>query len=133
MERYAALGVPSFRMVSLEVPGRKSGKPMSTVLVLERYENREYLISMLGEGADWVKNVRAAGGSAVIRHGGRRAVRLVEVPAEERAPILKEYVRIAPGGRRHFPVGLEATVEEYGPIAAQYPVFRVEPAGDSAT
>jgi hypothetical protein len=35
-----------------------------------------------------VRNVRAAGGRAVILSGGRRAVRLVEIPEGKRAPVM---------------------------------------------
>jgi deazaflavin-dependent oxidoreductase (nitroreductase family) len=125
MGRYAALGKMSFGMVTLDVPGRKSGRINSTVLVLTPHGGEEYLISMLGEGVDWVRNLRAADGRAVIRHGGRREVRLEEVDAAKRAPILKEYLKRAPGGRPHFPIGPDAPVEAFEPLAERYPVFRI--------
>ena len=52
-------------------------------------EGKRYLVSMLGPGSDWVKNVEAAHGDAVIRHGRRRPVHLVAMPPEQRAPILR--------------------------------------------
>ncbi len=103
MGRFASLGVPSYSMVTLEVPGRKSGKATSTVLVVARHGGAEYLVSMLGQHADWVRNARAAGGQVTLHHGERKAVRLVEVIPEERAPILKAYLRAAPGARPHIP------------------------------
>jgi hypothetical protein len=39
--------------------------------VIADYGNERYLVSMLGEGASWVRNVRAAGGPAALRHGDR--------------------------------------------------------------
>ena len=126
MGRYAALGIPAFRMVTLEVPGRKSGRPTATVLVVAHHEGGEYLISMLGTQADWVRNVRAAGDRAVIRHGKSRPVRLLDVPAPERAPILQAYLHVAPGARPHFPIGPDAPLDEFELIAAEYPVFRIE-------
>lgn len=134
--RYASVGVPSLGMVTLEVPGRRSGRTTSTVLVLLHHAGGDYLVSMLGNGADWVRNVHAAGGHATIRHGKRRAVQLEEVAATERPPILKAYLQLAPGGRPHFPVGPDADVSEFEPIAASYPVFRVAEAtatGEPAT
>ncbi|MCC6386574.1 MAG: nitroreductase family deazaflavin-dependent oxidoreductase [Dehalococcoidia bacterium] len=127
MGRFAAIGVPSFGMVSLEVPGWKSGRTHATVLVLLRFEGREYLVSMLGESAAWVRNVRAAGGAAVLRHGAAHPVLLVEVPTAERPPILRAYLEVAPGGRPHIPVDRNASVSAFEPVAAEYPVFRVEP------
>ncbi len=129
MGRYAALGIPSFSMVTLDVPGRKSGRMTSTVLVIAHHEGDDYLVSMLGEGVDWVRNVRAASGRAAIRHGRSHPVQLEEVRVEERAPILKAYLRAAPGGRPHFPIGPDAPVEAFEPLAAVYPVFRVAGAG----
>jgi hypothetical protein len=89
-------------------------------------EGNRYLVSMLGPGSDWVKNVEAAHGDSVLRHGHRRTVRLVLVPPEQRAPILREYVRIAPSGRRHFPLSVDAPLSEFEAIAERYPAYRID-------
>jgi hypothetical protein len=48
------------------------------------------LPGMLGEGMNWVvANVRATGGHAVLRHGGREAVLLEDVAPADRIPILR--------------------------------------------
>ncbi len=73
----------------------------------------QYAGSMLGERSPWVHNVRATGGRAVVRHGGRREVRLVEVPPADRGPILKAYLGRAVGGRPHIPVDPRAPLEEF--------------------
>jgi hypothetical protein len=125
MGRYASSGIPAFGMVTLEVPGRTSGKITSTVLVLSHYEGREYLVSMLGERSHWVQNARANGGRALIRHGKSRPVMLLEVPVSARAPILCAYLRKTPGARAHFPIGTDAPVEAFVPLAGEYPVFEV--------
>ena len=125
MGHYAALGIPSFSMVTLGVPGRKSGRMTSTVLVIARHAGDDYLVSMLGEGVDWVRNARAAGGRVVIRHGRTHAVQLEDVEVGVRAPILRTYLQRAPGARPHFPIGPEAPVEAFEALAARYPVFRV--------
>jgi hypothetical protein len=83
---------------------------------------------MLGPNSEWVKNIEAAHGDAVIHQGRRHRVRLVLVPAEERAPILREYVRIATSGRRHFPLPVGAPLSEFAAIAGRYPVYRIDPA-----
>jgi hypothetical protein len=87
-----------------------------------------YLVSMLGENCNWVRNVRTAGGLATIRHGRARACRLVEVAVGERAPILKRYLQKVPGARPHLPVDRNAPLAEFETIAAHYPIFRVETA-----
>jgi hypothetical protein len=50
---------------------------------------------MLGERSPWVRNIRAAGGAAAIKHGQRHDVHLVEVPADARAPLGPGPERIA--------------------------------------
>jgi deazaflavin-dependent oxidoreductase (nitroreductase family) len=111
--------------VTLEVIGRKSGRIVSLPLVVVMVAGQRYLVSMLGEEAQWVRNVRAAGGRAVIRSGGREAVQLQEVPAKQRAPILKAYLQIATGARPHIPVNKDAPLAEFEQIAAAFPVFRL--------
>jgi deazaflavin-dependent oxidoreductase (nitroreductase family) len=119
------LGVAPNYLVTLEVAGRKSGKTVSLPLVMAVVDGERYLVSMLGQEAQWVLNVRAAGGRAVIRSGRREAVRLVDVPVEQRAPILKAYLKRAPGARPHVSVDKDAALAEFEKIAAEMPVFRV--------
>jgi hypothetical protein len=52
-------------------------------------------------------------------------VRLEEIPAERRAPILKAYLQRAPGARPHVPVDKSAPLVDFERIAPSYPVFRV--------
>lgn len=122
----AGIGLPPSFMATLEVRGRASGRRRSNPVVIATVAGERYLVSMLGPGSDWVKNVDAARGDAVLRHGRRHRVHLVPVPPEQRAPILREYVRIAPSGRQHFPVAVGAPLSELAAIAERYPVYRVE-------
>ena len=119
----AGLG-PSY-LVALETIGRRSGRSGAVPLVLADWAGARYAVSMLGERSPWVHNVRAAEGRAVLRHGGRREVRLTEVPPAERAPILKAYLARAVGGRPHIPVDPGAPLAAFGRVAADYPVFRI--------
>jgi deazaflavin-dependent oxidoreductase (nitroreductase family) len=130
--RLAAAGAGPRWLVTVEVTGRRTGKTISFPAVIADYDNGRYLVSMLGEDTSWVRNVRAAGGRAVLRHGGREPVRLQEVDVDRRAPILRCYLQRAPGARAHIPVDYRAPVEAFEPIAAQYPVFRVTPAQEAA-
>jgi deazaflavin-dependent oxidoreductase (nitroreductase family) len=111
--------------VTLEVTGRKSGRTVSLPVVLAIVDRQRYLVSMLGEDAQWVQNVRAAGGRAAIKSGGCEEVRLEEVPVEQRAPILKEYLQRAPGARPHVHVDKDAPLAEFEKVAVGFPVFRV--------
>jgi deazaflavin-dependent oxidoreductase (nitroreductase family) len=123
------LGLPPSIGAALEVSGRTSGLRRSNPVVITAVEGKRYLVSMLGTGSDWVKNVEAAQGDAVIRQGRRRRVKLAAVPPEQRAPILREYVRIAPGGRVHFPLPVGAPLSDFKAIADRYPVYRIDPYG----
>jgi len=111
----AATGLPPRSMVALEVTGRSTGRIRTTVLAMPQYGGNRYLVSMLGNNSSWVRNARA-NPDAVIRHGRRRSVRLVEIPASQRAPVLKKYVRIARSGRRHFPVAPRCPSSTRSPI-----------------
>ena len=124
--RWYLLGLSSREMAVLEVRGRASGQRRSTPVVIATVEGKRYLVSMLGPGSDWVKNVEAAHGDAVLRQGRRRPVRLVGVSPAERAPILSEYVRVATSGRYHFPVAVGAPLSEFEAIAEHYPVYRID-------
>jgi hypothetical protein len=111
--------------VSLETRGRKTGRVHAIPVVIGEYEGGRYLVSMLGERSGWVPNIRAAGGRAVIKHGRRQEVLLVEVPVDQRAPIIKAYLRRANGARPHIRVAHNAPIAEFEKVAADHPVFRI--------
>jgi deazaflavin-dependent oxidoreductase (nitroreductase family) len=114
--------------VTLEVRGRRTGRLISFPVAVTDYQGERYLVSMLGKDANWVRNVRAAGGRVVLRRRGRQTVHLEEVETAARAPILRRYLAIAPGSRPHIPVDRNAPLAEFERIAEQYPVFRITPA-----
>jgi len=72
------------------------------------------------------------GGDACIIGGWRRRGKLEEVPVERRAPIIKEYIRLAPGARPHVGLGPNATIEECQSVAPNHPVFRIVYRDESA-
>ena len=121
----AAAGLPPHRVKALEVRGRRTGRLISFPVVVADFEGEHYLVAMLGASANWVANVRAAGGKAVLQHGRREPIRLEEVEPGARAPILKRYLALAPGARAHFPVDRSAALSEFEVIAPSYPVFRI--------
>ena len=109
----------------LEVLGRTSGAVTRVPLVIVRFRGSWYLVSMFGEDANWVRNVRSADGRATLIHGRRRSVRLVEVPVVDRPPILKRYLLFALGARPHVPVHWRAPRSEFEGAASRFPVFQV--------
>lgn len=116
------------RAATLEVRGRRSGRIISFPVAVAHSDGGRYLVAMLGQNTSWVRNVRAADGRATLRQGRRHPARLVEVAVADRAPILRQYLDIAPGARPHFPVDRRAPLAEFARIAEQYPVFRIDPA-----
>lgn len=130
--QFAAGVLSPRRAVTLEVRGRRSGRMISFPVVVADVAGERYLVAMLGERARWVANVRAAGGRAALRRGSRQEVRLEEVDAADRAPILRRYLALAPGARPHFPISRHAPLADFEAIAAQFPVFRVVPAAEVA-
>ena len=118
----------------LTVPGRKSGEPRTTPVSPLTVDGRRYIVAGL-EGADWVKNVRASGWAVLARGREEQRVRLVELPVEERAPILREFPREVPHGVQFFRQlhGVSGDPEEFAALAPRCPVFRLEewhPAAD---
>jgi hypothetical protein len=121
----AARSATSNGLVALDVIGRKSGRVVSFPLVMVTVDGQRYLASMLGDNTQWVRNVRAVSGRAVLRSGGREDVRLEEISVDQRAPILKAYLQVASGARPHVPVDKDAPLAEFEKIAAAHPVFRL--------
>lgn len=121
----ASWGLSSNSVVTLEVTGRKSGRTVSLPVVVAIVDGERYLVSMLGENVNWVQNVRAAGGKALLHSGGREKIHLEEVAASQRASILKAYLQRAPGARPHVPVNKDAPLAEFAKVASAFPVFRV--------
>ncbi len=122
-----SLGIMPKRWVTLEVTGRRSGRTVRFPLGMADWAGHWYLVPMLGEGCNWVRNVRAADGQAVLcrRHAVR--CRLVELPEGERPVILRRYLQTVPGARPHMPVGPHAPIADLAVIASRYPVFLVVP------
>jgi hypothetical protein len=120
-----SLGLFPNYLVTLEVVGRQSGKIIKFPLVLVVVNKERYLVSMLGEKANWVLNLKATDGKATLRHGKSEEVILEEVDVSQRAEIIKAYLHIAPGARGHIPVEKDASISEFEEIAPRYPVFKI--------
>jgi len=119
-------GGPDY-LVTLEVPGRRSGRIVSLPLVVAVVDGERYLVSMLGEKVNWVRNVKAAGGNVTLRHGRREEVHLEEVAPDRRAPVLKAYLKRATNARAHLPIDKDAPLAEFERVSPRFPVFRVVP------
>ena len=112
-----AMKLGFWNVETLVVPRRKSGEPQSVPVIPVEHEGARYVVSTRGE-SDWVRNLRAAGGGELRRKGEAQKVRVVELPVEERPPVIAAY---------RAKVGRE--VDQYFeklPDPADHPVFRLE-------
>ena len=112
-----AMKLGFWNVETLVVPRRKSGEPQSVPVIPLEHEGARYVVSTRGE-SDWVRNLRAAGGGELRRKGEAQKVRVVELPVEERPPVIAAY---------RAKVGQE--VDQYFkklPDPADHPVFRLE-------
>jgi deazaflavin-dependent oxidoreductase (nitroreductase family) len=123
------IGLGMKELPVLTVPGRKSRKPRSTPLSVLELEGERYLLEGF-PGADWARNVRAAGGAATLTTGKRREqVRLVELDPQEALPVLRAWpVRIPDGAKIMADAGVveAVTPEAFEAVAGRCGVFRVE-------
>lgn len=127
-------GLSPRHVVTLEVPGRTSGLIRRTTLVRIEHGGEGFLVSLAGE-SEWVRNVRAAGGRVVLGRRERRAATLLEVPADERAPVIRAYLlragrgagstAVANEARYSFRVDADASLEGIRRVVEHYPVFRI--------
>jgi deazaflavin-dependent oxidoreductase (nitroreductase family) len=120
------IGLPFGPMQLLTVPGRTTGLPRTTPVAPVLVDGVTY-ICQAHPHADWVKNARAAGHGTLTRGRSTRAVDLVEVPEQERGPILREFPGQVPRGVDAFVRnGLvrAPTPEAFAAAAPGIPVFR---------
>jgi deazaflavin-dependent oxidoreductase (nitroreductase family) len=114
----------------LTVAGRKSGKPRSTPVDVMRNGQQRWLVAPYGT-TNWVRNTRAAGQVILSRGGRRQTWRVTEVPAAERVPVLRLYLREVPVTRRYFDVTANSSDQDWAAEADRHPVFRLSPTDDS--
>jgi deazaflavin-dependent oxidoreductase (nitroreductase family) len=125
----ARLGLGPAHTYLLTVRGRRTGRPYTTPVTLVEHDGELWLVAPFGE-RNWVKNARAAG-SVQLRRGRRTTrARVSEVPAQERAPILRKYVERVPTVARFFDAPKGAPEERFAAEAGGHPVFRLRPQPD---
>ena len=120
------LGVSIGTMHILSIPGRKTGKMRSTPVSVLRVNGQRYILTGLETG--WVKNARAAGWGLLSYGRRQERVALLELPVEERSPILREFPAQVPGGVQFFErlLDLPSDPEAFAQAAPRCPVFRLE-------
>jgi deazaflavin-dependent oxidoreductase (nitroreductase family) len=124
------LGVSLAGSRVLEVPGRKSGEPRRTPVNLMTFEGARYLVAPRGH-TQWVKNLRASGEGRLLVGRRAEAFSAVELPDDEKPPLLRAYLKRWKWevGQFFGGVGPDASDEELRRIGPDHPVFRLGPPG----
>lgn len=110
----------------LSVRGRKSGRMQRIPVNPHTSEGEQYLVSARGH-SQWARNMRAAG-DGELRVGRKvRAFTAVELPDEEKLPILRTYLEKWGWQVKEYFAGVtaESSDEEILAIAPDHPVFRI--------
>lgn len=109
---------------NLTAPGRKTGKSYTTPVSLVEQDDGRWLVAPYGE-VNWVRNTRAAGEVVLSRGGKSETLTATEVPADQRAPILKTYFDREGFARQYTDFTPDTSLEEYAEAASQHPVFKL--------
>lgn len=121
------LGLSVWGSRVLRVKGRKSGEWHTNPVNLLTYHGQEYLVSPRGN-TQWVRNIRVSGEGELVLGSKVQRFKPVEIPDEQKVPILRDYLK-----RWKFEVGMffggvsaDSSDGELRRIAPDHPVFRVE-------
>lgn len=120
-----AAGIGPNYAATLEVRGHKTGRTISFPVVVADYQGERYLVAMLGQKTNWVRNLRADHHVVLLHRKNRETVSLVEDFTDNRAAILRRYLELAPGARPFFPIDRNASLSNFDRIIDDYPIFRI--------
>ena len=109
----------------LTVRGRKSGQPHTVPVILVERDGQRWLVAPYGV-VQWVRNIRTAGTATLTRGRHSEAISVTELPAEEAAPVLKQYLSHVSGGvRSYFDARKDSPIEAFEREASRHPVFQI--------
>ena len=108
----------------LTVRGRKSGQPHTVPVILIEQDGQRWLVAPYG-AVQWVRNIRAAGTATLTRGRRSEAISVTELPAQEAAPILKQYLINVAAVRPYFDVTRDSPLEAFEREAPRHPVFQI--------
>ncbi|MEU4672926.1 nitroreductase family deazaflavin-dependent oxidoreductase [Amycolatopsis sp. NPDC023774] len=124
-------GIAFGPMQLLTVKGRRTGQPRTFPIAVNELSGGRYIFQAFPKAA-WVANARAADTVTLTRGRKTSTARLVEVPVEDRRPLLRQLVATSPVsvGKRFVTTGLAgaASPDAVAESADRIAVFRVEPA-----
>jgi deazaflavin-dependent oxidoreductase (nitroreductase family) len=120
------LGLSAWGSRILEVRGRTSGEPRRNPVNPLDFDGGRYLVAPRGH-TQWVRNLRAAGEGQLLLGSRREHFTAVELPDDEKEPILRAYLRRWRWevGQFFQGVGPDSPAEDLQRIAPDHPVFRI--------
>ncbi|WP_197039893.1 nitroreductase family deazaflavin-dependent oxidoreductase [Nocardia sp. NRRL WC-3656] len=128
------IGVLLGPVMLLTVAGRRTGLPRTNPVDVFEHGDQRWLVATHTGDAQWVRNLRAAGRGSLVAGHRRLDFTAVELPTDQAAAVLNDVVglRIARrlGGvvlRRTLGVGRHAGPNDFARIAAEHPVFELNP------
>jgi len=108
----------------LTVPGRRTGRPLSTPITLVEDGNTRWLVAPYGDVA-WVRNARAAGQITLSRGKRSETLPIRELPSTEAAPVLQRYITRVPITRPYFDAKPDSPLAAFITEAPRHPVFHL--------
>jgi deazaflavin-dependent oxidoreductase (nitroreductase family) len=111
----------------LEVRGRASGQWRRTPVNPLEFEGTRYLVAPRG-ATQWVRNLRANPEGRLLVGRRIEPFAAVELPDEEKVPLLRAYLKRWKWevGAFFGGVGADSSFEDLARIAPDHPVFRLE-------
>jgi deazaflavin-dependent oxidoreductase (nitroreductase family) len=106
----------------LTVPGRRTGRPMSTPVTLVEDDGERWLVAPYGD-VGWVRNARAAGQVTLSRGGRSEALPIRELSPADAAPVLQRYVTRVPITRPYFDARPDSPLTAFETESPRHPVF----------
>jgi deazaflavin-dependent oxidoreductase (nitroreductase family) len=108
----------------LTVRGRTSGQPHTVPVILIEQDGQSFLVAPYGV-VQWVRNLRVAGTATLTRGRHSEAISVTELPAQEAAPVLKQYLLKVAAVRPYFDAMLDSPLEAFELEAPRHPVFQI--------
>ena len=110
----------------LEVRGRSTGQPRRTPVNPLELDGERYLVAPRGE-TQWARNLRASGEGRLLAGQRSESFRAVELPDEQKPPILRAYLKHWKFETGAFFDGLgpDSSEQELLDAAPKHPVFRI--------
>jgi deazaflavin-dependent oxidoreductase (nitroreductase family) len=106
----------------LTVPGRRTGRPLSTPVTLVEQDGARWLVAPYGDVA-WVRSARAAGQITLSRGKRSETVPIRELSPADAAPVLQRYITRVPITRPYFDAKPDSPLSDFISEAPRHPVF----------